>query len=279
MIPPSITMVVIALITDQSVGKLLIAGIIPGIVAAINFMILIYIRCKLNPKLAPQLAEPVPWKERFLSLVHGWGIILLAGIVMGGIYSGIFTPTEAGALGAFCALILGLINKGIKWENIKEGLRDTIKTTAMIFLIIATAFLFGYFLGISRVPAMVSDFIVGLHVDRFAILSGVMILYIIAGCFIDMLAFAFLTLPIIYPSIVALGFDPLWFGVLTTHMFEMSLITPPFGLNLFILRGMVPDMTMSETIEGVFWFIVMDIVTLAIYLAFPQPSTWLPSLM
>jgi tripartite ATP-independent transporter DctM subunit len=279
MIPPSLVMVIIAVLTDQSVGKLLIAGIIPGIVAAINFMILIYIRCKLNPELAPQIQERVAWKERFASLRHGWGILMIAGIVMGGIYSGIFTPTEAGALGAFGALILGLLNKQIKWENIKEALRDTIKTTAMIFLIIATALLFGYFLGISRIPAMVSDFIIGLHVHRFWILLGVMILYIIAGCFIDMLAFAFLTLPIIYPSIVALGYDPLWFGVLTVHMFEMSLITPPFGLNLFILRGMVPEMTMGEIIQGVWWFIVMDLVTLAIYLTFPQLATWLPSLM
>jgi tripartite ATP-independent transporter DctM subunit len=279
MIPPSILMVIYAVITDQSVAKLLIAGIIPGMIAAANYMIMIYIRCRLNPGLAPQAMKGVPWKERLFSLKHSWGIGVIAIIVMGGIYTGIFTPTEAGALGAFGVLSLGLISKRLKLKEIREAVRESTQTTAMIFLIIATALLFGYFLGISRIPAAVSDYIVGLEVHRIVVLMGILLMYIVAGFFIDMLAFAFLTLPIIFPSIVALGYDPLWFGVITVHMFEVALITPPFGLNLFIIRGMVPETSMGEIIQGVLWFAVMDIVTLAIYVMFPQVATWLPSLM
>jgi TRAP-type C4-dicarboxylate transport system permease large subunit len=166
----------------------------------------------------------------------------------------------------------------LKLENLKEALGDATKTTAMIFLIIATAMVFGYFLGISRIPVNVSDFLLGLNVPRIYILIGILIMYIIAGFFIDMIAFAFLTLPIIFPAVLALGYDPLWFGVITVHMFEVALITPPFGLNLFIIRGMT-GIPMGEIIRGVIWFSVMDIVTLATYVAFPQLATWLPSMM
>ena len=279
MIPPSVLMVLYAIITEQSVAKLLIAGIIPGIVAAANYIIMIYVRCRLNPELAPRIMERVSWKARVFSLKDSWGVALLALIVMGGIYSGVFTPTEAGALGAFGALSLGLMTRKLNHKSIHEALVDSAKTAGMIFLIIAAAMLFGYFLGISRIPANVSDYIVGLEVHRFVILLGILLMYVVAGFFIDMLAFAFLTLPIVFPVITALEYDPLWFGVITVHMFEVSLITPPFGLNLFILRGMVPGISMRETIQGVMWFFVMDMVTLAMYVAFPQLATWLPSLM
>jgi tripartite ATP-independent transporter DctM subunit len=279
MIPPSIVMVVYGFITDTSIGKLLIAGIIPGLIAASCFMVMIYIRCRLNPRLVPLLSERVSWKERVVSLGHSWGIIMMVVIVMGGIYSGIFTPTEAGALGAAGTLILGLLSRQLAARKFRDAVMDSTKTTAMIFLIIATAFLFSYFMGISRIPANISEYIVALEVPRFVILMGVLVLYIIAGMFIDMLAFAFLTLPVIFPVIKAVGYDPIWFGVITTHMFEVALITPPFGLNLFIIRSIVPDKSMREIIEGVGWFVAMDMVILAIYVAFPQVATWLPSLM
>ncbi len=281
MIPPSITMVIYAIITDQSVAKLLIAGIIPGLIAALNYMILIYIRCKINPKLAPRLTEKTGWKDRFVSLKYSWGVIALAVIVMGGIYTGIFTPTEAGALGASGALVLGAITNRLRWGSLKEALFDSAKTAGTIFLIVSCALLFGYFLGISRIPDAVSNYLAGLQVPRLTILIGILTMYVVAGFFIDMLPFAFLTLPIIFPVIVKLGYDPLWFGVITVHMFEMGLVTPPFGLNLFIIRGMVSDreVSMRDVISGVTWFIVMDIVTLVIYVAFPAVATWLPDKM
>jgi len=214
-----------------------------------------------------------------VSLGHSWGIIMMVVIVMGGIYSGIFTPTEAGALGAAGTLILGLLSRQLTVRNFREAVMDSTKTAAMIFLIIAAAFLFSYFMGISRIPSNLSETIVGLDVPRWVILFGVLVLYIIAGMFIDMLAFAFLTLPVIFPVIKALGYDPIWFGVITVHMFEVALITPPFGLNLFIIRSIVPDKSMKEIIQGVGWFVALDFVILGIYVAFPQVATWLPSLM
>jgi len=279
MIPPSIVMVVYAFITDQSVGKLLIAGIIPGLIAAGAFMVMIYIRCRLNPRLVPLSPEKTSWKERVVSLRHSWGIAMMALIVMGGIYTGLFTPTEAGALGASGTLLLGVLSRRLGVRNFRDAVMDSTRTAAMIFLIIAAAFLFSYFMGISRIPSNLSDFIVGLPVPRIVILIGVLLLYIVAGMFIDMLAFAFLTLPIIFPAIVALGYDPIWFGVITVHMFEVALITPPFGLNLYIIRGIVPDKSMRDVIEGVGWFVAVDMGILAIYVAFPQVATWLPSLM
>lgn len=281
MIPPSITMVIYAILTDQSVAKLLIAGVIPGLLAAFNYMVLIYIRCKINPRLAPRLEEKATWKERLVSLKYSWGVITLAVIVMGGIYTGIFTPTEAGALGASGALILGVITKSLKWGSLKVALMDSAKTTGTVFLIISSAMLFGYFLGISRIPDAVSGFLTTLEVPRLVILIGILLMYVVAGFFIDMLPFAFLTLPIIFPTIVKLGYDPLWFGVITVHMFEMGLITPPFGLNLFIIRGMVSDdqVSMRDVISGVSWFIVVDLITLVMYVAFPGLATWLPNLM
>jgi C4-dicarboxylate transporter DctM subunit len=279
LIPPSIVAVIIALITDQSVGKLLIAGILPGLVAAGCFMVLIYIRVKLNPKLAPMTLKGITWKERIVSLKGTWGIGMLAIIVIGGIYSGIFTPTEAGALGAFGAFFLGLITKRLTMQNFKEAIMESTKTTAMILLIIGTAMVFGVFLGISRIPANMSDYLMVLKVPRLVVLIGVIIMYIIAGMFMDMIAFCFLTLPIIFPAVVALGYDPIWFGVVIEVLCELALITPPFGLNLFILRGMIPGITMGDVIRGSFPFMFMYLVTLTLMIIFPGLATWLPSLM
>ncbi|MBU1209382.1 MAG: TRAP transporter large permease subunit [Proteobacteria bacterium] len=279
LIPPSIVMVIIALITDQSVGKLLIAGIIPGLVAAGCFMVIIYIRVKLNPKLAPQALSGITWKERIVSLKGSWGIVMLAIIVMGGIYAGIFTPTEAGALGASGALFLGLITKRLTMQNFKDAIMDSTKTTAMILLILAAATVFGCFLGISRIPTHMSDFLLELQVPRLVVLTGVIVMYIIAGMFMDMIAFTFLTLPIVYPAIIALGYDPIWFGVVIVVLCELALITPPFGLNLFILRGMIPGVTMGDVIIGSVPFMFMYVLTVILMILFPGLATWLPSLM
>lgn len=279
LIPPSIVMVIIALITDQSVGRLLIAGIGPGLTAAACFMIIIYIRVKLNPALAPRVLKGVTWKERIVSLKGSWGIAMLAVIVMGGIYFGIFTPTEAGALGASGAFFLGFLTKRLTFQNFKEAIMDSTKTTAMILLILAAATVFGVFLGISRIPAFMSDLLLEAEVPRLAVLIGVIIMYIIAGMFMDMIAFTFLTLPIIYPAIIALGYDPIWFGVVVVVLCELALITPPFGLNLFILRGMIPGVTMGDVIRGSIPFMFMYVVTVILMIIFPGIATWLPSLM
>jgi C4-dicarboxylate transporter DctM subunit len=279
LIPPSIVAVIVAVITDQSVGKLLIAGVLPGLVAAGFFMILIYVRVKLNPKLAPMTLKGITWRDRFVSLKGTWGIGMLALIVIGGIYAGIFTPTEAGALGAFGAVFLGLITKRLTMQNYMEAIMESTKTTAMIMLIIGTAMVFGVFLGISRIPANMSDYLLVLKVPPVVILIGVIVMYIIAGMFMDMIAFTFLTLPVIFPAIVSLGYDPIWFGVVIVVLCELALITPPFGLNLFVLRGMIPGITMKDVIVGSFPFMFMYLVTIILMIMFPGLATWLPSMM
>jgi len=279
LIPPSIMMVIFAMITYQSAAKLLIAGVIPGLTCAACFMVLIYVMVRLNPKLAPPLTTEITWKERFVSLKDSWGIGILGFTIIGGILTGVFTPTEAGALGAAGALFLGLITRRLTFKNFVEAVMDTTKTTAMIFLIIATALVLCNFLGISRLPAVSSDFITGLNVPRVAILGGVVILYIIAGCFMDMTSFMFLTMPIIFPAMMKLGYDPLWFGVIIVVLCELALITPPFGMNLFILRAMVPGLTMGDIIQGSFPFMITYVVALVILSIFPWLATWLPSFM
>jgi tripartite ATP-independent transporter DctM subunit len=279
LIPPSIVAVIVAVITDQSVGKLLIAGILPGLVAAGCFMALIYVRVKLNPKLAPMTLTGVTWKERFVSLKGIWGIGVLVLVVIGGIYVGIFTPTEAGALGASGALVLGLVTRRLTLKNFTEALMDSTKTTATILLIIGTAMVFGVFLGLSRIPANMTDYLMTSQVPPWVILGGVIVMYIVAGMFMDMIAFTFLTLPVIFPAIVALGYDPIWFGVVIMVLCELALITPPFGLNLFVLKGMIPGITMKEVIWGSFPFMFMYLLTILLMILFPGLATWLPGMM
>lgn len=279
MIPPSNIMVIYGIITEKSIGRLLIAGIIPGIVAAAVYMTQIFIRVKLNPSLAPPTEEKITWKERLISLKGIWGIAMIALIVMGGIYSGIFTPTEAGAVGAFSTFIMALAMRRLTWSSLGNVLLETTKTVGMIFLIITGAAIFSYMLAITRIPNNISEFIVGLEMSRWWVLIGVMLLYLVMGTFIDSISAMILTLPIIFPSIMALGFDPIWFGVLMVHLVEVALITPPFALNIFILKAVIPDSTIGEIIRGIAPFLISDIITLILYIVFPQLALWLPSMM
>ena len=278
MIPPSIIMVVYGIIVEESVGKLLIAGILPGIVAALNFMIMIFIRAKLNPQLVPSTGH-IPWKEKFVALKNVWPILLVIACVMGGIYGGVFTPTEAGGLGAFSVLAVGLILRRLTLSGLKDASVSTIKTSGMIFLIIIAAFIFTRTLNVSGVTNHITSLVSGLEVNRYIILGGIMLLYIFLGTFMDFMPAMFMTLPIIYPLILSLGFNSIWFGVLIVHLDEISMITPPFGLNLFVIQGVIPDAKMGDIIRGMLPFILVDIVTLGIFIAFPQIALFLPSLM
>ncbi|MFC1917125.1 TRAP transporter large permease [Chloroflexota bacterium] len=279
MIPPSNIMVIYGIITEQSIGKLLIAGIIPGIIAAVIYMIQIFIRVKIKPGLAPPIREKVTWKERIFHLRLIWGIAVIATVVMGGIYTGVFTPTEAGGIGAFSAFMMALLMRRLSWSLVGTVLLETTQTVGMLFLIITGATIFSYFLAITRIPNDISGFLTGLEVNRYWILLGVMLMYLILGTFIDSISAMVLTLPIIFPSILALGFNPIWFGVLVVHMVEVALITPPFALNIFVLKGVIKDSTMGEIIQGIVPFLICDMITLAIYIIFPQVSLWLPSKM
>lgn len=279
MIPPSNVMVIYGIITEQSIGKLLIGGIIPGIVEALVFVTLVFIMVKIKPDLAPPVHDVVTWKERLVSLKGVWGIGVLAIIISGGIYSGIFTPTEAGAVGAFGTFMLALALRKLKWSDLGKILLETTRTTGMLFLLIACASVFGYLMGITRIPTQVSQFITGLTVDRYVILVGIMLLYLVLGCVMDSISFMILTMPIIFPGVVALGFNPIWFGILMVAQAELALLTPPFALNVFVLKGVVGECTTEEVVAGVGPFIIAGMVALILFIIFPQMVLWLPSMM
>lgn len=278
MIPPSIMMVLYGILTEVSVAKLLIAGIVPGIVCTLSYMFLIYGRVKWNPALAPP-PERVPIKEALISTKGSWPIAALALLVMGGIYAGIFTPTEAGGIGAFGTLALGFVMKRFRWGDITSAFFDTAKTTSMLYLIISGSYVFGYLLTITGLPTQLSELLTGLEVSRFVVLGLIMVFYLIIGCFIDLVPAMFITLPMIFPTIVKLGFNPIWFGVLIVQLGEISLLTPPFGLNLFVMKGLIPGVSMSDIIRGVFPFVITAAATLLIYIIFPEITLFLPNLM
>jgi len=279
MIPPSIIMPIYAVITEQSVGKLLIAGILPGAVATLIFMIQIFIMVKLKPELVPTMTG-VPWRERFMSLRKVWGIVLLFFLVMGGIYSGIVTPNEAASVGAFGALLIGLATRRLNWkEGILGSLRDTASITCSVLILTVCALYFSHFLVLSRLPTEVTRFITNLSVPPLVILIGILLLYTFLGCILDSLSMILLTMPIVYPAILKLGYDPIWFGVIVVMMVELAALTPPFGINLFVLNSAVPDAKMQTIIQAVFPFIIADFIIIAIYVAFPEIALLLPNMM
>jgi tripartite ATP-independent transporter DctM subunit len=278
MIPPSIIMPIYAVITEQSVGKLLIAGILPGIVATLIFMIQIFIMVKRKPQLVPAMTR-VSWRERLLSLRKVWGIVLLFFMVMGGIYSGIVTPNEAASVGAFGALLIGLATRRLNWKEVLSSLRETASITCSVLILTVCALYFSHFLVLSRLPTEVTRFITNLSVPPLAILVGILLLYTLLGCILDSLSMILLTMPIVYPAILRLGYDPIWFGVIVVMMVELAALTPPFGINLFVLKSTIPDVKMQTIFQAVFPFIIADFIIIAIYVAFPQISLFLPNMM
>ncbi len=274
MIPPSVLMVVFGIITETSIGRLLIAGVIPGIIAGINFMIFVFIRVKINPGLAPAL-QGVTWRERIVSLKGLWMTVVLAGLVIGGIYAGIFTPTEAGGIGATGAFLLALPR--LTRKGLLETLWETMKTTSTIFFIVVNALLFGYVIAASGLPKIASDYFVTLPGP--ALIAGIMILYVILGFFLDMIAVLFITLPLFIPALQAAHINFIWLGVLVVCTCEIALITPPFALNIFVIKGVIPDAEISEIIAGIWPFFVVMLINLLIYILFPQLALFLPQKM
>jgi tripartite ATP-independent transporter DctM subunit len=278
MIPPSILFVIYAIITEQSVGKLLMAGILPGILESLIFMVTVYILVKRDPKRAPIIKGTI-LKDKIKALRGAWTVGLLAIIIIGGIYSGIFTPTEAGGVAAFSTLLLGLLLGRLKGNLIWMSLKDSIGVTGMIFFIQVGAFIFGTFLAISQIPPKIAQFVTTLAYPPLVILIIIMIVYLILGCLIDNIANLFLTLPITVPIIKSLGYDPIWFGVLIVLHCETALITPPYGLNLFLIKGILKDVTMKDILIGVFPFVFANMVTMAVLIAFPQIALYIPNKM
>ena len=276
MIPPSVLMVIYGFIAEQSVGALLLAGILPGLLQAATYSIMLLVRFKLNPELGPPV-EGITWPERFRSLQGVWGMVVLILIVMGSIYTGLATPTEAAAVGALGAFLLALPR--LTWGTFRGAMMETARTSSLIFAIIAGVLIYVHFLGFTGMPGAIAQAIVGTSLPPRVILAGILVLYLFLGMFLDGIGMVLLTVPIILPTIEHLGIDPIVFGVLVVRMVEIGLITPPVGLNVYILRGVAPDVSMSDMFRGCGWFVATDIVNLAILMAVPQIMLVIPHTM
>ncbi len=278
LIPPSVPLVIYGIITEQSVGFLLMAGFLPGILSAIIYAFMIQIRVKFKPSLAPPL-EKAPWKIRLISLKSTWGIVAILALMLGGIYTGVFTPTEAGGAGAAGVFFIGLFTRRLDFKKFKAALMETGRATVMIFAIIVGILIFVRFLALTGLPAAFSEMVVALPVPRIFILGGILGLFVFLGMFLDLIGMMLLALPIVFPPIIALGYDPIWFGVIVVKMGEICLITPPVGLNVYVVNSVAPDIPSQTIFKGIIPFLCMDFLTLALLIAFPQIVTFLPSLM
>jgi C4-dicarboxylate transporter DctM subunit len=279
LIPPSVPMIIYAIITETSIGRLFMAGVFPGILLTLLFMVVIYILAKASPPMGGPPATKAGWRTIPAIAVRIWPALLLAVIVMGGIWGGVFSPTEAGGLGAFAALVIALARRKLTRHNFVDALKETTKTTAMIFVIVIGAMLFGAFMTISGLPAALVSFIGGINLPPIGVLVIMLIIYVFLGCIMDSMALTLITLPIIFPLILSLGFDPIWFGVLFTINIEMALITPPIGINVFIISGMAKDIPMYTIFKGVLPFLVAMVVCTALVIAFPNIALFLPGTM
>jgi tripartite ATP-independent transporter DctM subunit len=277
LIPPSVILILYGIITEQSIGKLFLAGIIPGLMEAGFYIITVYYMTRLDPKRGPR-GPKTTFKQKVGSLKSAWEVMLLFIVVIGGIYKGIFTPTEAAGIGAFGTFFFALLRKRLTWGSFKLSLADTIQTTGMLFLIILGAMIFGYFLSVTRLPMEFASIVSDLPVNRYVVLVIILIITLLLGCIMDSMAIVLLTIPVFYPLVQQLGFEPIWFGILVVRVTEMGLITPPVGLNVFIIKG-ISGVPIRTIFKGIFPFLMADLIQVIFLLSFPQITMFLPNLM
>jgi len=278
LIPPSSVLIIYGILTEQSIARLFIAGMLPGILLALIFMGTIFVITKRRP----ELGAPGPRftiKEKVTSLKATWGIILLFILVIGGLYTGWFTPTEAAGVGAFGAFVLALLKRSMGWKTLVASLKGTVRSTAFIFGILIGAMVFQYFMTLSQIPEKLASWIVMIGVGRYVVVSAIILAFMVMGCFMEGLSIMFLAVPIVYPIVIRMGFDPIWFGVIITLTMEMSLITPPVGVNVFVLHGVVKDVPMYTIFRGILPFWIAMIICIVILIIFPQIALFLPNTM
>lgn len=277
LIPPSAIIVIYAIIVEESVGKLLLAGFLPGIVSALIYAAIIIIWAMLRPGHAPSVAG-FTWGERVRSLPGVTPIFVVVFIIISAIYGGWATPTEAGALGAAVVFVLALA-RGTSWRAIQGSLMESAKLTVMILSLIWGVLIFVRFLGFSGLPEAFTAWILSLDVPPMVIMICILLAYAVLGMFMDAIGMLLLTLPVVYPAVTALGFDSIWFGIIVVKMAEVCLITPPIGLNCFVVNGVRPDIPLGDVFRGIALFFIADVLTIAALLAFPEIVTWLPDLL
>jgi tripartite ATP-independent transporter DctM subunit len=278
MIPPSTIMVIYGIITETHIGKLFAAGVIPGVLTASLMMIAVVLMTWHEPEHAPA-GENFTWAQRFNALRGIWGVLLLVVIVLGGIYGGFFTATEGAGMGAMGAFLFALARRSLNWKTLLDVLVESARTTAMLFTLLIAATIFANFVNFTSMPIELKEWITHLGLSPIMIVGAMMVIYILLGTVMEELTMVLLTIPLFFPIVVALGFDPVWFGVLIVMVIQIGLISPPVGMNLFVINTLLPKVGLGNIFRGVWPQVLVLIITLAILLAFPGISLWLPSMM
>ncbi len=278
LIPPSVVFIVYAILTEQSIGSLFIAGIIPGLLIAVLFSLSIFLSCIWRPALGP-VSTRATWSARFRSLLGVSETLILFIVVMGGMFAGFFTPTQAAAIGAFGALVFAAIQKKCSLKMLKRSIFETIRTSCMVIIIVAGAVIFGKFLAVSRIPFELASALISLEAPGWVVIGLIILFYLLVGCFVDALALILLTIPIFYPVIQKLGYDPIWFGVLIVVVTQMGVISPPVGVNVYVVSGIERDVPLQTIFKGALPFLGMLIVAAVLLILFPDIALWLPKLV
>ncbi|MCD6600175.1 MAG: TRAP transporter large permease [Dehalococcoidia bacterium] len=277
LIPPSTIFIIYGIMTEQSIGKLFLAGILPGLTLATLFIVVIMLLCKQNPELAPA-GTGSNWKDKISGLVGIIETLSLFAMVIIGLFRGWFSPTQAGGAGAAGALLIGVATRRLTWQGFLNAVKEALRITCMVMIIVAGATVFGHFIAVAKIPILLADWVIGLPLSPMAIMGFIIFIYLLGGCFMDALALITLTIPIFYPAILALGFNPIWFGVIIVLVTEMGVITPPVGMNVYVIKGIAPDVPLQTIFKGVIPFLGAQLVTAAILIFFPQMATLLPGL-
>ena len=277
LIPPSVILIIYGIITEQSIGKLFLAGFIPGIMETVFYIFTIAYLTYFKPHHGPR-GPKTTFREKIAALKKIWEVVLLFIVVIGGIYKGVFTPTEAAGIGAFGTFIFAFVRGKMNWVVFKDSLANTSKTTGMLFMIILGAMILGYFLSVTQLPSNIASSIAEMPVNRYVILVFILVITLALGCVMDSMAIVLLTIPVFYPLIIRLGFDPIWFGILVVRVTEMGLITPPVGLNVFVIKG-ISGVPIGTIFRGVFPHLIADAIQVAFLIVFPQIVLILPNMM
>jgi len=278
MIPPSTVLIVYGMLVEESIGKLFIAGVLPGAMLSLFFVVTVFILCLRNPHLGPA-GTPTSWKAK---LIASSGIVeaaILFLTAIGGLFMGWFSPTQAGSIGAGGALIIGLIRKQYSWKRVFDAVKDGLQTSCMVLFILFGAVIFGHFMAISGIPFLLVEWVGNLPIPPMAIISIIILIFFIGGFFMDAMALIVLLVPIVFQLVIKLGFDPIWFGVIIVLVGEMGVITPPVGVNVFVIKGIAPDIPLVTIYRGILPFLIALIILTLLITVFPQIATFLPSLV
>ncbi|MDT8391008.1 MAG: TRAP transporter large permease [Lentisphaeria bacterium] len=278
LIPPSVVFIVYGIMAEESIGRLFLAGVVPGLLITGLFCLTVYLNCKRNPGLAPP-TRPHSVHEKVTSLVGTLEAVVLFAVVIGGMFLGFFTPTEAAAVGAAGAVLVAVVRRKLGWKAFRQSLRETARTSCMVMTIVAGAMVFGHFLAVTRIPYTLAGWVGDLDLPRGVILGGVILFFLVGGCFVDALALILLTVPVLLPVIHKLGYDPIWFGVIVVLVTQMGVISPPVGVNVYVVSGLERDVSLETVFKGAFPFLIALVVGTVLITLFPRLCLFLPELM